>query len=262
MQGLYDEVLRAYDAQHGNSAIYAAKAVDPEGTEKFLADVRSDCDARDENAAYPRDKLFKHTYEITSRDDRINRIADDIYKHMSGVAVTAYVKRLSRDQALCILQLLSYDGAACICGDVKLYRSDIEQLYNNLHPDQPIGNYIDNWYDTPPAPRPNVTLDDVRFSIAWDSALKSADRTAYIEEFSADNYFSSLRLSDLPSQLGLVWDVAHMSFADIARAANMQLVDLSKKFCIPYRTIQDWHAGRRSCSPYLILMIARQLAII
>lgn len=260
MHGLYDEVLLAYDAKHGNSAIYAAKAVDPEGTEKFLSDVRRDCDGRDENAAYPRDKLFKHTYEITSLDDRINRIADDIYEHMSGIAVTAYVKRLSRDQALCLLQLLAHNGEICICGDVKLYRSDIEQIYNDLHPDQPIGNYIDNWFETPPAPRAKVTLDDVRFSIAWDSALKSSDRTAYIDEFSSDDYFSII--SELPAQLKLIWDVAHMSFADLARAANMQLADLSRKFCIPYRTIQDWNAGRRSCSPYLILMMARLLGII
>lgn len=260
MHGLYDEVLRAYDTQHGSSAIYAAKAVDPEGTEKFLSDVRRDCDGRDENAAYPRDKLFKHTYEITSRDDRINRIAADIYEHMSGVAVTAYIKRLSRDQALCLLQLLAHDGDVCICGDVKLYRSDVEQIYNDLHPDQPIGNYIGNWYDTPPAPRPNVTLDDVRFSLAWSRALQSSDRAAYIEEFSADDYIS--RISDLPAQLGLIWDVAHMSFSDLARAANMQLSDISRKFCIPYRTIQDWNAGRRACSPYFILMMARQLAII
>lgn len=43
--------------------------------------------------------------------------------------------------------------------------------------------------------------------------------------------------------------------AQICERYGLNLTELSKRFGIPYRTVQDWHAGRRTPPDYVISMI-------
>lgn len=59
---------------------------------------------------------------------------------------------------------------------------------------------------------------------------------------------------------GDIWDLAHMSLADIRKAAGLSQGGLSKSLCIPVGTIRTWEQ-RDCCAPYIRLMIARLLGV-
>lgn len=42
---------------------------------------------------------------------------------------------------------------------------------------------------------------------------------------------------------------------DIREKTGMNLTDFSKALNIPYRTLQDWEAGRRSCPEYVAELV-------
>lgn len=50
-----------------------------------------------------------------------------------------------------------------------------------------------------------------------------------------------------------------MTFKELREASSMNMKQFAKFFGIPYRTVQDWDAGIRKCSPYLIDLMAYKL---
>lgn len=46
-----------------------------------------------------------------------------------------------------------------------------------------------------------------------------------------------------------------MTIKDIATKHNMTLTAISKRFNIPYRTVQNWSAGVNKCPAYVLDMI-------
>lgn len=51
------------------------------------------------------------------------------------------------------------------------------------------------------------------------------------------------------------------AIAEICETYGMKQVDLARFFEIPLRTVQDWHAGRRTPPDYVINMMVRLLDI-
>lgn len=49
------------------------------------------------------------------------------------------------------------------------------------------------------------------------------------------------------------------AIAQICERYGLSQTALAKKFEIPLRTVQDWHAGRRKAPDYVVNMIARLL---
>lgn len=47
--------------------------------------------------------------------------------------------------------------------------------------------------------------------------------------------------------------------AQICQDYGLNMTELSKRFGIPYRTIQDWHAGRRVPPEYVVRMMTELL---
>lgn len=46
----------------------------------------------------------------------------------------------------------------------------------------------------------------------------------------------------------------------IAReAAGLSMAEMSRVMEIPYRTIQEWEAGRRKCPPYVERLVVKEL---
>jgi putative transcriptional regulator len=49
--------------------------------------------------------------------------------------------------------------------------------------------------------------------------------------------------------------------AEICEAYGIGQTELSKRFEIPLRTVQDWHAGRRNPPSYVVNMVVKLLII-
>lgn len=46
-----------------------------------------------------------------------------------------------------------------------------------------------------------------------------------------------------------------MTFKEIRELSGMNMSQFSKHFNIPYRTIQDWEAGKRNCPVYVLELL-------
>lgn len=62
--------------------------------------------------------------------------------------------------------------------------------------------------------------------------------------------------------IGKIWDACHRSVKDIADAAGLTQRKLAVRFCIPYRTVEDWCAGKRVCKLYDRLMMQECLGLL
>lgn len=45
------------------------------------------------------------------------------------------------------------------------------------------------------------------------------------------------------------------TFAELRKNFGMSIMDISKRFGVPYRTVQDWNAGRRNPPQYVLEMM-------
>lgn len=63
-------------------------------------------------------------------------------------------------------------------------------------------------------------------------------------------------------QLISLWHVANDPFRDLLTSMGLSISQCSARFCIPYRTVQDWAAERRSCAPYIRLMMAELTGLV
>lgn len=106
------------------------------------------------------------------------------------------------------------------------------------------------------------------FYTLWGAAIESTDRDMYISEWSTSSIFypdadtegpDMLRVADA---LGNIWDVAHMSFAEMRKVAGMTQAQFSELLCIPLRTMQNWEYRSGQCPDYYRLMIAGFLGIL
>lgn len=50
-----------------------------------------------------------------------------------------------------------------------------------------------------------------------------------------------------------------MSIREIRKLTGMNRKQFSEYFGIPYRTVEDWEAGRAKCAPYLLALIVYKL---
>lgn len=50
-----------------------------------------------------------------------------------------------------------------------------------------------------------------------------------------------------------------MTIKDLIQKSNMTITEFAAYFHISYRTVQDWNAGRRTCSDYLIELMHYKL---
>ena len=56
-----------------------------------------------------------------------------------------------------------------------------------------------------------------------------------------------------------LWDVLSMSMKEIVEASGLDMAKFSRRFCIPYRTLQAWCDGTNPCPIYVKLMICEIL---
>lgn len=109
-----------------------------------------------------------------------------------------------------------------------------------------------------------MTIDQYRTAVA--EAANYTDRDAYISDLALSAIWGDPEDADIPAdrldQLGQIWDACHRSVKEIAAAAGLSQRKLAERFLIPYRTVEDWSAGKRSCPGYLLLMMQQVLGLL
>lgn len=105
-------------------------------------------------------------------------------------------------------------------------------------------------------------MTDNQFYLIYTEALASTDRDAFVSDLALSSIWGDDADEDIQSraeEIRKTWDVAHMSVQDLCSRAGIGQSELSRKFCIPLRTVQNWFGGQNRCSQYIILMMARLL---
>lgn len=108
-------------------------------------------------------------------------------------------------------------------------------------------------------------MTDKLFYMIFTNALGVADRDAFISDWVLSSVWGDAEDTEVLAgrlhELGMIWDVAHASFADIVKASGLKLVDFAARFAIPYRTAQNWKHGERECPAYVRLLLARAVGM-
>ena len=109
-------------------------------------------------------------------------------------------------------------------------------------------------------------MTDKQYSFCINEVKNYTDRDAYISDLSLSSIWGDAADSGIPSdridQLGILYDADHRSVRDIAAVARLSQRKLAERFCIPYRTVEDWCAGRRSCPDYVRMMMQECLGLL
>lgn len=91
------------------------------------------------------------------------------------------------------------------------------------------------------------------------------DRDAYVSDLALSSIWG-LHNGDIPASrleaLGNLYDAVNRSVKDIAADAGLSQRGLAERFCIPYRSVEDWCAGKRECPIYTRLMMQELLGLI
>lgn len=97
-------------------------------------------------------------------------------------------------------------------------------------------------------------------------AANYANRESYISDLALSSIWGGSEDSDIPAdrmqQLGNVWDAVSRSVKEIAADAGISQRKLAERFCIPYRTMEDWGAGKSTCPIYTRLMMQECLGLL
>ena len=109
-------------------------------------------------------------------------------------------------------------------------------------------------------------MTDKQFYLIYTEALASADRDAFVSDWSLSTTFGDTfdvdddAIISRTEEIGKIWDAAHMSVQDLCDRAGIGQIELSRKFCIPLRTVQNWFGGQNRCPQYVVLMMSRLLS--
>ena len=106
-------------------------------------------------------------------------------------------------------------------------------------------------------------MTDKQYAICVCEAHNYTDRDAYISDLVLSSIWEDAPTDDIPAErlytVGQIWDAAHRSVKEIAAAAGLSQRKLAERFCIPYRTVENWCGGQRECPDYVRLMMQELL---
>lgn len=109
-------------------------------------------------------------------------------------------------------------------------------------------------------------MTDKQFMACVSEAANYTDRDAYISDLCLSSMWGDEENADIPAEridaLGDIWDACHRSIKEIAALAGLSQRKLAERFCIPYRTVEDWCTGRRESPIYTRLMMQECLGLL
>lgn len=108
-------------------------------------------------------------------------------------------------------------------------------------------------------------MTDKLFYMIFTDAKSITDRDAFISDWAPSSVWGDAEDAEIPAErlheLGMIWDVAHASFADIVAASGLKLVDFAARYAIPYSTAQKWYYDLSRCPDYARLLLARAVGM-
>lgn len=109
-----------------------------------------------------------------------------------------------------------------------------------------------------------MTINQYRASIK--EVFAYAERDFFISDLALSEIWGDAPEDPIPdarlAALGLIWDAAHRTVPEIAKAAGLSNRALAERFCIPYRTVEDWSAARREPPFYVRLLLQQCLGLL
>lgn len=109
--------------------------------------------------------------------------------------------------------------------------------------------------------------NDIQFAVKrYKKAKSEGDYT--IEEFYNDIVehlnrrpmpFNTYDPFSLMTSVRMLWDTLEMSMAEVVERSKMDMAKFSRRFVIPYRTVQAWCDGTNECPIYIKMMICEIL---
>lgn len=104
------------------------------------------------------------------------------------------------------------------------------------------------------------------YQLCLSEAANYPDRDAYISDLVLSSLWGDEPDADIPTArldwLGQLYDAAHRSVREIAASAGLSQRKLAERFAIPYRTVENWCSGVRSCPDYVRLMMQECLGLV
>lgn len=94
-----------------------------------------------------------------------------------------------------------------------------------------------------------------------EEALTAKDRDAFVSDWALSSAFVGDPTQERIEIVGSIYDAMHRSVREIAAAAGMSQRKLAERFLIPYRTMESWCGGQRSCSDYTRIMMQQLLGL-
>ena len=105
-------------------------------------------------------------------------------------------------------------------------------------------------------------MTDKQFSVLFDAARDSADRDAFVSDWALSSMWGEdADLAQTAEQCGHVWDLAHLTVADVRHHAGLSQTAFATRFCIPVKTVRNWEC-RGGCAQYIILLLARACGMV
>lgn len=109
-------------------------------------------------------------------------------------------------------------------------------------------------------------MTDKQFLFCVQEAPNYSDRDAYVSDISLSSVWDDADSDSIPTNrieaVGTVFDAINRSVSDIASAAGLSHRKLAERFCVPYRTMENWCTGVNACPLYVRLMMQECLHLL
>ena len=109
-------------------------------------------------------------------------------------------------------------------------------------------------------------MTDKQYCFCVAETANYTDRDAYASDLALSSVWGDAEDAPIPKSriaaLEEIWDASRRTVKQIAVASDLSCRKLADRFCIPYRTMEDWAAGRRESPLYVRLMMQEALAIL
>lgn len=109
-------------------------------------------------------------------------------------------------------------------------------------------------------------MTDYQFRLCVAEATKYKDVDAYVSDMALSSIWGDDPVADITEdrivQLTSIYTSVHRSVRDIAKEAGLSHRKLAERFCVPYRTMENWCGGVASCPEYTKLMMQELLGLL
>ena len=109
-------------------------------------------------------------------------------------------------------------------------------------------------------------MTDEQFYACYCEVKNYTDRDAFVSDMALSSIWGDDPESEIPEsrieELVAVWDAIHRPMPEIIKMSGLSARAFARKFCVPYRTIENWSSGDRTPPDHERIMMQRLLNLI